>query len=67
VLDDEHPDGGVVDQPVPERKSRRFIPPRIALLLNSELPEMPELGVAAHYFQGAYRGRESGGTMLFAR
>ena len=34
MLDDEHPDAGVVDQPVPERKLRRFVQTRFTLLLN---------------------------------
>ncbi len=33
VLDGEHPDGGVVGQPVPE-EFRCFVQPRVALLLN---------------------------------
>jgi hypothetical protein len=32
MLDDEHPDVGIVGQPVP--KLRRFVQPRVALLLN---------------------------------
>lgn len=42
ALDDEHPVVGIVDRLVPERKFRRFVQPRVALLLNQvACPPLP--------------------------